>query len=607
MTTLAIAARELRERSRLFLICAALAVLPFLAGLLPGARPDRGGVITTASSYLALALAIGSAMVFGASTVMRDMVERRLSFYFSRPIPAYAIWVGKAAAALLSSCLCFAIIALPAALLVRGWPGPGMWMLTAPDLVGMTFLGVVGGFFVSHLVASVVRSRSVLIGIDFVLAAAVLGVLALLTRPLLTGYAMEVVRGMIAALATAFLAIAVIAPIFQLQYGRTDVRRSHAALSKFLWPAVWLVLGIAAAYVWWVVSVTPADLETIQYLEQSPRREQVVVSGLMRNRGDYRATFVIDGDGKSRRIGNGLWSEVRFSRDGSTFVWLEPVGVLPSPAMELHTSRAGATNIRVNGYAEMAVSDDGSRVAVGRGNLVAVYETATGNLLASAAGFDRSLRHTMFFVSNDVLRVLELSYGGPRPSPLRVFELDVAKKKLTKAAEQVVALGSWIAATSDGSRILLRRMRRVVDGRTLETLAELPQYEPMGSTLLGDGRAADVTRDGTQARLRIHGGPEVVLPIANATIVGELADGLVIVRGTRVIGWSATGKNRMMFVVDPKTGTIVRSIADVKGPDADWEDPRLRRFEAVRLAGVDAEGKLVWWDPRTGQVTKPAP
>jgi hypothetical protein len=37
-TALVIASRELRERSRLLLFCAAFALLPFIAALLPAAR-----------------------------------------------------------------------------------------------------------------------------------------------------------------------------------------------------------------------------------------------------------------------------------------------------------------------------------------------------------------------------------------------------------------------------------------------------------------------------------------------------------------------------------------------------------------------------------------
>lgn len=604
MTAVTIATRELRERSRLFLICAALAVMPFVAGMLPGARADRAGVVTTASSYIALTMALGSALALGVSTIVRDLVERRLSFYFSKPVPAASIWFGKAAAALLSSLACFAIVALPSALLVEGWPGPGMWMLSAPQLIGLTVLGVVVLFFGGHFLASITRSRSVLLGVDFVLAAIAGVSLALIARPLVAGGAMELTGALTSAFAVALLLVLIVAPVYQLARGRTDIRRGHAALSRFFWPVLFAVIGAIGAYVLWVVSAKPHDVVSMQYLEQSPRGEEVVTGGTMRGRGDFRAVFLMEGSGSWRRLPLAPWTGVSFSRDGNEMVWTEAAG-LRSNEVELHTKRGGPSGIRVPRYVDTTLSDDGSRVAVGRGSLVSVYATAGGRLLASAAGFNPGMRHAMFFVTNDVLRIIEVSYSA-REVPMRVFELDIVRKKLTKTGELMVGSSSPFGASHDGSRLLLRRTRRVVDGRTLATIAQLPARDATSTVLLDDGRVAETVREGGRSRLRIYDGPEVVLPIAYASIVGQLPDGKLIVRGTRRQGWSATGAERTMFVVDPVQGAIVRTVPQVRGPELKWEDPRLPRYDTQRLAGVDKEGKLVWWDVKTGRV-EPAP
>lgn len=604
MTTfLAIMTREVRERSRLFLMAAALAVLPFVAGMLPSAQSDRPGIINTTSSYLALTLALGSAIVLGASTIMRDLVERRLSFYFSKPVHVDAIWFGKAAGSLVASVACFVIIAAPAALFVRGWPGPGMWMFSAPQLIGLTLIGVVALFFFSHLLASVTRSRSVLIGLDFVLAAIAALVLFALVRPLLLGAAIDLLRNIAIAVGIALLLIAALAPTWQLANGRTDIKRAHKALSKFLWPAIYVVLIAVSLYVVWVTRAKPADLIRVQYMRQAPRGETVVVAGAMRGRGDYHGTFLMEGNGGYQRVPQSPWTEVEFSRDGRVRAWYEAVGFMPGREFELHTSR-GPSGIRVRGYGPATtLSDDGSRVAIGRGNLVSVHEIATGRLLASAGGFDSGRQHRIFFVSNDVVRIIELSFGS-RPTPMRVFELDVPRKKLIKTGEITVPSSGFVAATPDGSRLLLRKLRRVVDGRTLATIAELPPYEPTSSTILSDGRVADTVREGNRARLRIHGGPEVVLPVPHASVVGELADGTLIVRGTQRVGWSATGAERTMFLVDPASGAIKLTVPQVKGPELVWADPRLVRYDTTRLAGVDREGKIVWWDVKTGRTQR---
>lgn len=603
MTTLAIAGRELRDRSRLFLICAALAVLPFIAGMLPGARADRAGVIATASSYLALALALGTAIGSGVSTVMRELVERRLSFYFSKPVPAAAIWFGKAAAAIAASFVCFAIISLPAALFVPGWPGPGMWMLGAPELLVITAAGVIVLFVVSHVLASVVRSRSVLIGADFALAAVAGVVLYLMAETLMRGAAVRLMVTAGAAIAVAVLLVFAIAPVWQLERGRTDARRGHAALSRVLWPAVFAILAITAAYVLWVRAVEPEDIEEVHHFQQAPRGETLFVSGSMRGRGDYHAAFTLGAGGDWRRVAISPFSDAAFSRDGSVLAWFEPTDFFGRGEVELHTTR-GTAGIRTSRFAELALSDDGSRVALATGRNVAVYDTATGRLLASAAGFDGSMRHAVFFAGNDVVRVIEASHGA-RPAPLRVFELNVAARKLVKTGEITVPFGMLIAASHDGSRILLRRARRVVDGRTLATIAELPPEETAWSAVLGDGRVAEIVREGRTARLRISGGPEVVLPVPQAIVTGELADGKLLVRGTKRITQALTGAQRVMFVVDPATGAIVQTADGLRSVGPNWNDPRLTRYDAARIAALDAKGELVWWDPRTGRVSPP--
>ena len=604
MIAMTIALRELRERSRLFAICVALALLPFLATLLPGARNDRADVIGAVSSFLALAMALGSAAAFGGSTVMRDMAERRLSFYFSRPISAPALWIGKASASIFSSFACFAIIAFPSALVVgREWPV--LWTMTAGELVTLTAAAVVVLFFLFHVLSSVIRSRSILIAVDFVMATILAGALVAIGRPLLIGEAIQLLEVLGIGIGAVILTILAVAPVWQLAHGRTELRRAHAALSRFLWVSISVVMVTVAAYVIWVVSATPSDLSLVVNLRQSPAREWVMAVGRgAAGRADYTASFLVDGKGTWRRLKMAPWSEMRFSRDGRVAAWFEPATFLPRNELELHTNR-GPTGIRVKGYVEIALSDDGSRVALGHGPLVAVYDLAGGKLLASAGGFDRKFVHPMFFVSSDVLRVIEMTYSGVG-GPLRIFEIDVPRKKVTKTADILLPTGAVLTASPDGSRILLRRVRRVIDGRTAATLQDLPKHETIAASVLDDGRIIETVREGERSRLRVRGGPEVLLPIAVASVAGQLADGTLIVRGTRQISFSHTGRDRAQFIVDIDRGVIVRTVPGIKSADGGWgTDPRMVRYHTPRLAGVDGEGKLVWWNPRTGRIERP--
>jgi hypothetical protein len=596
MTTMTIAARELRERSRLLIFAAALAVLPFIAAVLPGSRANRIDVIAAVSSFLALALPLAAAAGLGASTIVRDLVERRLSFYFSKPVSPAAIWLGKAAASIFVCFACFAIIAVPSLLVARkSWPL--LWMMTGPQMALIVGAGVVVLFFLGHFVSSVVRSKSVLVAIDFVCAAASVAIVALLTRQLLIGGAVQLARAIGYSVAAAVLIVIAIAPIWQLRNGRTDIRRSHAALSRFLWPAVLAVVAVAAIYVLWVISVSPSKLSAVVYLEQPAKGERVFVSGSGRNRGDYHASFLLQPDGW-KRIRNVVWSPVTFSRDGSVLAWYEWTGVVPRSEVELYTDR-GPTGIRTHGYVDTVLSDDGSRVAIGRGELVTVFDLRSGKLLASAGGFDRQRQHLMYFATNDLVRVIELHARVAHT--LHLFELDVARKKLSRTGSIALPDGDSVIASSDGSKLLLRRARRVLDARTGATLSEVAPGNMTASVVLNDGRVVQTFRDGRIAKVRVTGGKEVVLPVAAAAIAGELADGIVLVNGAKRIGASVNGSERMAYVVDLDRGAIVQTHHDVKGPQTRWwdTDPRLVRYEG-RLSGVNREGEIVWWDPRVG-------
>jgi hypothetical protein len=96
----------------------------------------------------------------------------------------------------------------------------------------------------------------------------------------------------------------------------------------------------------------------------------------------------------------------------------------------------------------------------------------------------------------------------------------------------------------------------------------------------------------------------MLLPIAISSIAAELPGGKVLVRGVKHLGWAYTGQDRTQFIVDVDRGVIDATVPNVKSPDWGWgTDPRMVRYGAARIAGVDGEGKIVWWDPRTGRTS----
>src|SRR5260370_34576724 len=121
MSALVIARRELAEKRFVFLTAAIVALQPFWVILMPSAF-GRQSILATVGGVLAIGFTGGLAVVLGVSTIGRDLADKRLSFYFAKPVSAQAIWYGKLAAALLMIAGSFAIIIGPVLL----W-GMGAW------------------------------------------------------------------------------------------------------------------------------------------------------------------------------------------------------------------------------------------------------------------------------------------------------------------------------------------------------------------------------------------------------------------------------------------------------------------------------------------------
>lgn len=586
-----IAAREVREKARLFVICAVLAVVPFAATLLPGTRVNGPATIALVGGFLATILGLGIAATMGVSTVTRDLAEKRMSFYFTKPVGAAALWIGKASASLAISIACAAIIALPAYFAApRQWAMH--WLGDVQPLLAIAG-AIVVVFLVAHVLSSVIRSRSPLLALDFLFLSVALAALYLIIRPLLLGAAVQAIAVVQSAIVIAVLLVLAVAPVWQLANGRSDIRRSHAALMRFLWPAIAIVLLVAGGAVAWIVHVAPEDV-AVTNVVQPPRGKSVIVTGTAAGRLDYHATFLIDrATGRATRIAAPLWWGAHWSDDGRIAAWLQPSGWLQK-RFELHTTD-GPTNLTLSPAADFVLSGDGTRVAITSGHLLAVHDMATGALLASAAGLDGRARQQVFFVTPDLVRVIEHENRLGAATPLRIFELDVRARATRRTGERMVeAPRQAVSASRDGSRMLILGSASIIaDGRTGATIAQLPTAQVHDAKMLRDGRVARVERVGGVPHLRTYerdGAPRHDVPfpgVRSIWIAGETEDGKLIL--------AAFGKT--MIVVDLATGAVEQKLGGLRGPVPSWTaDPRLVLYGADQeLVGVDAGGKLVAW------------
>lgn len=575
---------ELRAKSRLFLSCLVLAAVPFLAALLPAARGNADDVIAIVGGFLAICVGAGVAMATGGSVIVGELADRRMSFWFSKPVPAAALWFGKALAGIVTSLVSFGVIAVPA-MLSGGAAWKNYW-LGDTSVLAVAALGIVVLFVVMHALSTMVRSRSVLLILDFFCTVVAIGALLLLIWLVILGGAVEVAKWLTIAMAAAVLLALMIAPVWQLEHGRADIRRSHAAFSRFFWPAIGAILLAAGGYVWWLVSATPDDFRGMLMVEQPAHGTRVLVTGTTRGRGDYSATFVIDrATGRYERVATPPWWGAEWSKDGKVLAWLQPAGLF-SGALELYVN-GRRTGIELSRASRFVLSDDGTRAAVDTGNSVTVYDVATGGVLMSAAGFESRSSASFWFASNDLVRVIEVP-------PLRITELDVRTrtKKSTAARPMNAPRGAfWTSVSGDGTRLFVGGPNVIADARTGEAIAAIPATF-VTARMLHDGRVAGISYEADAPHLhlyapdgrRLHDLP--LPPARNVWISGEIEGGGLILA---MMG--------AMYVVDVQRGAIVRKLDGITGPLArNSADPRLIRYGAGQeLVGRGRDRQLVVW------------
>jgi len=226
----------------------------------PGMHGSPREVIGVVSSVFPGGYALAVAVLLGASIVGADITTRRMSFYFARPVSGPAIWFGKLLAAVFLIVASYVIVALPA--LFTGNKS-SLWRIgdAQATLIFAAFAAAL--FIVRHSLGTMVRSRSALIAIDFVAAAATALFGWLIVRPLLDGVAFRALRLLAWSGGTALVIAFVAAGTWQLTDGRTDRRRSHVAFSRVLWAVIAVFLLIAGAFGAWVASASPADMDAV--------------------------------------------------------------------------------------------------------------------------------------------------------------------------------------------------------------------------------------------------------------------------------------------------------------------------------------------------------
>ncbi len=315
---LAIAARELRLRWTLLPVALSLGVVPLLAPAFgfEFVEPQLVGLV------LSLLMGAVAALLTGASVMGGDLGSGRLGFFFSRPLPWWAIWGGKLLTAVMLALGAGLLAAVPWMVWGRGGPLrlASLWDLQGAVIAVGWVLVLVGA---GHAGSVALRSRSAWLLVDLVLLA-MLVLLFRSTGELMT-LALIALGGLrfLPHLLPLSLGVAIlVASAAQMARGRSDIRRGHRALSVSLWPMLYGAIGGLLGLGYWVMNAKPEDLTRVALAQSAPNGSWIWIAGAARGRGGYYAAFLYD-TASGRYVRLDRWRFLSFSLQGDRAVGLQ--------------------------------------------------------------------------------------------------------------------------------------------------------------------------------------------------------------------------------------------------------------------------------------------
>lgn len=623
----AVLRRELAERWLLALAAALLGLVPLAVPFLPlgiSRSPDaRAGTAVA----LAVIVSYVLALVLGSTVLARDLSERRLGFYFSRPLPGWAIWAGKLAGGALLAFGSGALVLLPSIVLGdRPDPSFGYWSwgIGGGFDSGLGFalwaITVLALLLAANAFSSMVRSRSPWLLLDLLAGTLLVGFVVVTTGRLLSAWALGALAmtqiGLLVAVVLSFAAASAV----QVTRARTDPQRGHRLLSLTLWALLGLSALAFGGYAQWVLAASPEDLVEIGGVIPAPAGDWIAIGGYTgAARGRFEPNFLLDtSSGRSFRIRSQSagWGGVSFSRDGRHAAWAQMTGRggFPIAIHRLELDREGAEPVATPiGFSEhiphsLVLSSDGGRMACLVGERIVAQEMRNGRLLLATPVLEGESWNA------DRLRFLDsrtLRFYGTRlqrgRAELRVLDFDLGTGRKIREV-QVPGYDHAIRGISpDGQRLLLNNRKlepnrgelAIADLRTGEPPAAIPVQGNLSTfSFLPDGRVVIARRNGGRIDLHLldsHGAElkRFALPGHRVRIGGQPAPGLLAL----VIAGDPSEKTWRSAFLNLDSGAL-RPLGEGLYPQG-W--PNLPPGSIGTQLFVQKKGGLVRIDPATGR------
>jgi len=629
-TTMAIIAREVMARRELLLLAVALAIMISFLPFLPNIETyEATDVRTAGSSATALTLGCLLALVLGATVFGSDLSEGRLGFFFARPISGFAIWWGRVLALIGLIWVVEAIVLLPS------FYGGGAYIFSTDYDFGWgaRFAYIVAPLILlllAHAASIIVRAGTHWLFLDLG-GAIVVAIFAWLNlRPVFeigAPIATWVVAG---GLIAALLISLSIGGAMGVAAGRVDLRRAHGAQSLAMWSTMAICLAAITVCGGWLRNFGPREFNDVDVMTVAPDGGWVEAIGRAKGRLDVKRRYLISTTANRwlplPARSNGFQDDAWYSPDGSAAIWRGG-----GPANEPRTlwwanlgrpdPMARPTSLIVAPEAALALSADGTRLAILEEGTVSVYELGEERLVKAIRLPEDLQRVAVVFDGPNTLRLFARFDVDDAQSVL-IAEIDTATGELarigmTPGLDEIswfavdAALEQMVVSTrSEGDLVSERSMYDAKSGALVRNLdvAGFPRFLQDGRLVLtsenddgsitlvvepieGEGRIVHTMRaaDGS----RVHGEA-----VPNGVVVSHLVDPSDRPQGIRLALFDVdTGDMRNIGSHMRRT---VRWFPWQTGNDMGffWH----RDKPAVSRLFIDQSGALVRWDPETGEM-----
>ncbi|MBL8151771.1 MAG: hypothetical protein JNN15_17750 [Blastocatellia bacterium] len=594
---LSVSIREIVEKRNLLAVAAVVGLLPILLGSLNGfGLLKNSGDIALVTPMLLSVFAVGIALVVGSSVIGRDLIEKRLSFYFSRPISNFGIWGGKVIGGYLLVTVATLTSLLPSFLYFsqlqqdmwqsKAWASLFLAINLLPYAAGLIF-GVMfrskSKWLILDLAALPLMTVLAVPGLKKLAFASLYSYTSETDSGLsLAAYGVLIVFGImfVAAIPASFISFVI---------GRTDLVRSHKVLSLSLWSVVLVGLIGFHGYVYWLFTATPNDITEVYTCNVSPKGNWLFLSGSSWGRGYVPSSFLLNPNTKNYIRTGFLLS---FSESGSRALWVNfesyehksPFKVFYA---DLDSSNTTAVDTNVilphDETMKVKISPDGTHFVAINSKLARLFEVKTGKEIAGIAFplgsnvqsiYDWKSR-VEFLDNNQVnfyrVHLKQTVSKSENPQTLNIIKLNFVAKKIDSIVEIKGYNGSPTYQVNNGRLLTGNDLSpkaagniTVYDSNTGTSIASVSSTKPLSGRLLSDGRFAVLSTENDQIVVKIFSTEGVEEKSINlgqgvsGSIQGESAPGHLIV--ITVPEHYNSIKNSQIKLVNTENGEVSKKL-----------------------------------------------